>query len=214
MKRLLRPLLLAMAATMLLCMSAFAKTEGVHPEEGERVRFTKANSGDPLKIESVEGSNEYFKVTATGGTAGSEYLLLVLKQTGGAFAAPTQDNIIFVEQATADESGKVTFAKVYPTAIAMETPYEAHVTGDKLAYATSKAAFSYTYVTYTLGDVDDNGTINSTDALTALQIVGNLMDYTDIQYSAADVTKDGTVNASDVLDILKYVGDIIHEFGS
>lgn len=66
---------------------------------------------------------------------------------------------------------------------------------------------------YTLGDVDDNQQINTTDAYHALQIyagdsAGVTEDIDGILREAADVNKDGQVNTTDAFFILLYYANI------
>lgn len=60
-----------------------------------------------------------------------------------------------------------------------------------------------------LGDVNDDGYINSSDALQVLQISVEQIETTDEMLEAADVCKDTSINSIDALMILMYsVGDI------
>lgn len=52
-----------------------------------------------------------------------------------------------------------------------------------------------------LGDVDKNGAVNSSDALTVLNYAVGL--ESEIDTKLADINKDGQINSSDALDILK-----------
>ncbi len=64
----------------------------------------------------------------------------------------------------------------------------------------------------TLGDLDQDGSINSADALMVLKIAANLKEPTSDQQKAADINKDGKVNAADALLILKRAAGLITEF--
>ena len=63
--------------------------------------------------------------------------------------------------------------------------------------AAAKGAFLY-------GDVDSDGSINSSDALEVLKCSTKLVDFSRSQKALADVDMDGAVNSSDALEILKY----------
>ena len=67
-------------------------------------------------------------------------------------------------------------------------------------------------ITYILGSVDGNDTIDAKDALNVLKFAAKMGDFTEEQYMAADVNFDGTVNASDALKILQYAARIIDSF--
>ena len=57
---------------------------------------------------------------------------------------------------------------------------------------------------YTLGDVNNDGNINASDALQDLRHSVNEIQLAGTEFSAGDVTKDGKINASDALQILRY----------
>ena len=63
-----------------------------------------------------------------------------------------------------------------------------------------------------LGDVDDDGTINSGDAIITLRIAADLMQPTAQQHSAADVDGDGQVTSGDAILILRKAADLISSF--
>lgn len=65
---------------------------------------------------------------------------------------------------------------------------------------------------YTLGDVDDNGTINTTDARLTLQAAVSKIELDDIQKLAADVNNDGKVTATDARLILQRAVNKIDHF--
>lgn len=72
-------------------------------------------------------------------------------------------------------------------------------------YKDIKPAQSQTTVpapTYTLGDVNNDGVINSADALQVLQYSTDLVKLNSNQIKAADVDRDGYVNSKDALIIL------------
>ena len=83
---------------------------------------------------------------------------------------------------------------------------------DGLTYDLSKAVLNFkvsTSSSVTLGDVNKDGNINSTDALMVLQHAVGQKTLTGDAKTAADVTKDGNINSSDALKILQYsVGNI------
>ena len=65
-------------------------------------------------------------------------------------------------------------------------------------YVNSSAPSSY------YGDVDNNGKIEASDALMALQAYVKSRTLTDEQFTRADVDADGSVTASDALYILQF----------
>ncbi|MBQ7549078.1 MAG: dockerin type I repeat-containing protein, partial [Clostridia bacterium] len=61
----------------------------------------------------------------------------------------------------------------------------------------------------TIGDVNGDGNINSSDALMVLQHSVGLETLTGDRFTAADVNRDTVINSSDALMILQYsVGNI------
>jgi hypothetical protein len=63
----------------------------------------------------------------------------------------------------------------------------------------------------TLGDVNGDGKINTTDARVILQYSAGIESAKDIDTAAADVTKDGKVNTSDARKILQFAAGIVTE---
>lgn len=62
------------------------------------------------------------------------------------------------------------------------------------------------------GDVDFNGSVNSSDALMALQSSVGIITLSNEAFTAADVNADTAVNSSDALLILQHATDIITQF--
>jgi hypothetical protein len=149
-----------------------------------------------------------YTVTYSGAAAGNYYVIFVLDGKDSS-SVPTEGNILYIDQAQADENGVVTF-EAYPTNVTSGgriyiTKYDPQATG-LLRLA------SYTYYTpYTLGDVNNNGEITAYDALLALQISVGRPGFTERHILAADVNKSGEVTTFDALRILQYsVGRIEH----
>ena len=63
-----------------------------------------------------------------------------------------------------------------------------------------------------IGDVNENGSIDTTDALYVLQKTVALRELTPAQSVTADVNADGQVNATDALRILQYTVELIDGF--
>ena len=96
--------------------------------------------------------------------------------------------------------------------------YDADGNFEILDYPTSYMNNPYLYSDYilprpvTLGDINDNGSIDATDALLALQHSVQLTTLEGDRFTAADVNRNGTVDASDALLILQHSVDLIDEF--
>lgn len=85
----------------------------------------------------------------------------------------------------------------------------------KVEKATTNAKFNSATLTFTgleLGDINDDGNINSTDALIVLKDVVELEKIPSEHRTSADTTKDGKVNSNDALQILLFTVGKITKF--
>lgn len=145
-------------------------------------------------------------VEATGLESGKQYLLLVLSGTG----APTEGNIAYIDQAAAGADGSISF-HAYPSALTSGT-YRVYIVGGSRAFSAGPAATFQVDQKYTLGDVDNNGKIDSADALLVLQHAVDQITLTETQQLAANVVKDANIDSADALKILQYAVDLITSF--
>ena len=149
---------------------------------------------------------EKITLTYNGAKNGDFHLILALS---GDSRIPTADNMVYIDQKTADNSGTVTFT-VFPSQMKSGTYhiYQSNSSGNGL-----KDVLSFTYYqSYMLGDVDSNGVINSDDALRILQYRSGKITLTASELAAANVTiGDDIVNSDDALRILQFrAGQIDH----
>lgn len=204
MKRRLLALLLAVLTLTMLTAAAFAEdTEvlGVYNVTGP---LTVTNG---TKDGGFYAGADTFELNCTGLTG--EYSLVLL--LAGDSAVPTEGNIQYIDQ-TSVESGKVAFT-LKPKALT-EGTYNVYIsTTDK---ALKKVA-SFKYgekPEYTLGDVNNDGSIDAADALLVLQHAvgqeGRIL--TGTYFSAADINKDSVVDAVDALLILKRAAGLTTDF--
>lgn len=212
MKKLLRTLLLAAALTALLCVSALAadSTVSITDQTGATL-MPKTAAGEAIKEKDGKYENAAkFDVNATG-TQGSQYLLLVLRDQ----KVPTEQNIVYINQAAAGEDGKLAFTgsdAAYPMTMTSGT-YYVYLVGDGKSFDATKADASFTYEAgYTLGDVDGNGRIQALDALCVLKHVANVEMLNATGKLAADVDNNGKIQALDALTILQFVAGVIPKF--
>ena len=217
MRKFLRILLLTAVLAGALCVSALAAepTEagvyGMTTETGITVTPQKAD-GTAIDASTQGDYSGYyagavkFGVEATGLTAGSQYLLLMVSGDG----APRADNIVYIDQQAADANGTVAFT-AYPQALGKGS-YRIFLLGGDQTLNSGPAASFQAYVPYTLGDVDNNGKIQAVDALAVLRHVAKIETLDDTASLAADVDCDGKVKAVDALAILRYVAKIIDHF--
>lgn len=219
MKRLLRSLLLGAILSALLCVGALA-ADG-EPVKGGIYNISE-NTDVTLTPKDASGSSipagtdtsisgDYYanavklEVKAEKLAENQQYLLLVLKGEG----VPTADNIAYIDQAAA-QNGSVSFA-AYPKELTKGT-YHVYLVGGGTAFAQSQvASFEYDKK-YTLGDVNEDGEIDSRDALRTLRGAAGIITLTPNQAKAADVNKDDEIDSRDALRILRYVANLITEF--
>lgn len=211
MKKLLRTLLLAAALTALLCVSALAADSAVSNVTGN-ILTPKTAEGAEIKADT-NGKYENavkFDVNATG-TKGSQYLLLVLRDQN----VPTEQNIVYINQAAAGEDGELVFTgsdAAYPMTMTSGT-YYVYLVGDGKEFSASDPAASFTYEAgYTLGDVDGDGRIQALDALCVLKHVANVEMLNATGKLAADVDNNREIQALDALTILQFVAGVIPKF--
>ena len=217
MRKFLRILLLTAVLAGALCVSALAAepTEagvyGMTTETGITVTPQKAD-GTAIDASTQGDYSGYyagavkFGVEATGLKAGSQYLLLMVSGDG----APGADNIVYIDQQAADANGTVAFT-AYPQALGKGS-YRIFLLGGEQTLSSGPAASFQAYVPYTLGDVNDDGTIDSADALEALLFFVESKTPTETERLAADVNKDGTIDSYDALQMLRYFVEEIHSF--
>lgn len=230
MKKLRNALLLAGVLAALLCITALAETQQftqggfyvtdkasgvtITPQTatGETVSSTSANVDGQEGYESFYPGSVKMEVTYSGSiAAGENYVVLLVEGD----ALPTVDNAIYyIDQTTTASTGAITF-NVYPMDIAEQKALTLYITSDKEGFSTIKISMgyapagSYEVQPYTLGDVNEDGKINSVDALLNLQASVGKITLSASAKLAADVNLDGTVNSVDALRILQYsVGKI------
>ena len=120
-------------------------------------------------------------------------------------AEPTGKNLKYINQVTSD-GGSVVF-DVYPSELVSGKTYYVSMSSNAES-SDSKglvniASFKY-FESFTLGDVNDDGSIDSTDARWALQHYVGLRTLDSTQFLAADVNFDNLVDSSDARMILQY----------
>lgn len=221
MKRLLRSLLLGAILSALLCVGALAADSepvkgGIYNIKSSNVTLKPNTEATTDTVDGTEYTDYYanavkFDVKAEKLAENQQYLLLVLKggADGSAPGVPTADNIAYIDQMAATETG-VDFT-AYPKELT-KGKYYVYLVGGGTAFAQSQvASFEYDKK-YTLGDVNDDGAIDSEDALMALEIFIETKIPTERERLAANVNRDETVDSVDGLLILKYFVEEISSF--
>lgn len=218
MKKRSRLLLAGVALAAALSIGALAADEpvkgGIYDlKPGQNVTLTPQTEDETAIPVGKDGNTEgYYAnavrmgVEATGLESGKQYLLLVLSGEG----APTEGNIAYIDQAAAGADGSISF-NAYPSALTTGT-YRVYIVGGSRAFSAGPAATFQVDQKYTLGDVDNNGKIDSADALLVLQHAVDQITLTETQQLAANVVKDANIDSADALKILQYAVDLITSF--
>ena len=196
-KSMTRVLLLALILA-LLCVGAMAAgdkdTTTVTPAESKIYTVTPLDKNDEPLTAKEDGhfeDVEKFQLTYTATEAGEQLVMLLLNGT-----APTKDNIYYIDQQSS-MGGTCTFT-IYPKQLTSGT-YKLIV-----ASQNSDTAATIEYeAAYVLGDVNNDGRVNSQDASWTLQIALKKLTPTATQKLAADVNLDGKVNSQDASYILQ-----------
>lgn len=227
MKRLLRSLLLGAILSALLCVGALAAESepvkgGIYDISGSVTLTPKDASDKTIEKGSSDGvaTDGYyanavkFDVKAENLTENQQYLLMVLKggADGSAPGVPTADNIAYIDQMAATETG-VSFT-AYPKELTKGT-YHVYLVGGGTAFADSQvASFEYDKK-YTLGDVNEDGMINVLDAMDVIYHIVGTKTLNETQMLAANVLRggsDNTINVKDAMQIIYYIVGTITSF--
>ncbi len=214
MKRLLRSLLLGAILSALLCVGALAAESepvkgGIYNIKSSNVTLTPNTKATKDTVDGTEYTDYYanavkFDVKAEKLAENQQYLLLVLKggADGSAPGVPTADNIAYIDQMAATETG-VDFT-AYPKELT-KGKYYVYLVGGGTAFAQSQvASFEYDKK-YTLGDVNEDGDIDIKDVAELLNHVVKNKTLTENAFLAADVEKDGEIDIRDAAKILNYI---------
>ena len=176
-------------------------------KSGYTVSLKTANGGAAAAYTGIVG-NSYTgtvyenaaKLTLTfTGQAGKQYMVFLLEGK----EVPTEDSIQYINQAAGTVT--VTF-EIYPKDLKAEGEYHLYVSGTDLDYtevATFSVTKSWEKAPYTLGDVNQDGKVDSIDALRILQVTGGLYELTETERLAADMNRDGEIDSIDALLILQ-----------
>ncbi len=219
MKKLLRSLLLAAVLTTVLCVGALAAdgdptVDGIYNVNVEAADTLTPQDASGTAVSATNEGGAYsafykgavkLSVDVSDLQNGEQYLLLIVKN--GTNGALTGDSIYYIAQAAATDS-KVAFT-AYPKTMSSGS-YTVYLTGGgrTISSGAKVGSFDY-YQAYTLGDVNEDGTIDSVDALKILQNWVGKIDLKSNQKLAADVNKDNAIDSVDALKILQlWIGKI------
>lgn len=189
MKRRILALLLAVLMLTMLTAAAFAAdTLGVFNVKGPLTVKNGTQDG------SFYANADTFELNCTGLTG--EYSLVLLLE--GDSKVPTSSNIQYIDQLSVT-GGKATFT-LKPRALTTGTYHIYVSTSDKPL--AEIASFAYgEEPEYTLGDVNNDGSIDTIDALWILQ---HYVKKRTLSLSVADVDGSGEIDTIDALKVLQY----------
>lgn len=188
MKHRVRKLALLLVLALLLSTLALA---------ADKATVTPAND---VELAFIDETQNNLTLTKTGLTPGGMYLVLVLKGTD---TVPTESNILYINQATADEKGTVTFDNVYPSSLVDSTVY---LSGTRLDGLTKMGEIDLKVM---LGDVDGNQSVQVGDAALLMRYISKIeTSLTSAQLAAGDIDGNGTVEIGDVALLLRYIAKL------
>ena len=219
MKRRILALLLAVLTLTALTAAAFAADTTAETLGAFNL---KADPGYTLTVVGggtgtggfYAGANR-FTLTCDG-LDGDYSLVLLLKEdeeqadgTEG-IPTPTENNLQYIDQQNINTAKKATF-DLFPKSLEKGV-YNVYVSTDSVNL-TQVASLEYgEKPPYTLGDVDGEDGITTTDAVLVLQHVAEKETLTGGNFSAADVDKNGKIDTTDAILILQYVAEKIKSF--
>lgn len=206
MKKRTTTVILCAALICILCVSAYALDsvdKGIGPITNPITGITvTADTGSSGTIDGVNVVDaEKLFLSYPDAEAGANYMVFLLK---GETGAPTDANIAYINQKTADANG-VSFT-IFPNSMSKGS-YRVILTcatDPSVDFNTPVATFSY-YQRYKLGDVDGENGVNSYDASLILQYLVGTYDFIGSGALAADVDGENGVNSYDASLILQHL---------
>lgn len=137
-------------------------------------------------LNSENLSNSY---SATDLLAGQEYLFIAVKNEN-AENLLSSDNLLYIDQQTADESGKVQFSYKLPDSV---------MSGIELLFGRGISSGQK----YNLGDINKDGKVNLNDAKILLKGAVGIITLTDEQKKVSDINNDTKINLNDAKLLLR-----------
>jgi hypothetical protein len=216
MKKILQAALMTSVLAVLMCTTALAAdtvTQGIYDAEPVGQNVSIALDGDTSEAEiggetKTVTETEQLQLTYSSAENGSYYLVLVLDDDTG---IPTADNIVYIDQLTAS-GDSVTF-NIYPSRLEPGKAYTIGLSGSdaNLTGLTQVASYRY-YVAYTLGDVNNDGTIDVSDVMAVINHIVEITSLSGNQLLAADTTGNQVVDVSDAMKIVNYIVGVVSNF--
>ena len=202
MKKLIRILLVTVIAVLALCCVAMAVEADPPYVEGTVTGATiTLASGN----EKVDATYENAAITA-----GGQYMFFLVKANGVGAYIPGETSIIYMNQVTATASGTVSITGMFPQKL---DDCAVMISGTGLAAPQILGYVVVPEPPYTLGDVNSDEYIDSTDAMLIKQHtagIGSPLDETALL--AGNVNGDSFTDATDAMYIMQYTASIITKF--
>ena len=152
----------------------------------------------------------------TGASNGRQYLVTA-QADGGEVAAPTEENLIYIDQ-TAASAGEVSYV-IAPKEVKPDQVYSIYLSSnaDDIPEYTQVATFGIglednSLDSVVLGDVNEDGNITAQDAALALDYAVRNAEPDERQFKAADVDESGRITAQDAAQILDFAVQNITAF--
>ena len=211
MKRRILALLLAVLTLTALTAAAFAADTTTETLGAFNL---KDSEGYTLTVVGTEATGGFYKGATRfqltcNGLPGKYSLVLLLKegkdQADGTEGVPTPTvyNLQYIDQQNINTAKKATF-DLFPKSLERGV-YNVYVSTDRVKLE-KVASFEYnTEPEYMPGDADDNGKVNSNDAVAVLLYVVDKYEMSAKQLLAANVNGDNKVDANDAVGILLHV---------
>ena len=196
-----------LAAAALL---TFTCTGALAADDGLKVLVVKDYQD---KVTCEVGAARRITLTYTGASNGRQYLVTA-QADGGEKAAPTEDNLIYIDQ-TAAASGQVSYT-IAPKSVQSDKVYSIYLSSnaEDIPQYTQVATFGVglkdtSLDSVNLGDVNEDEKINAADAAMVLQFAVGKAEPDERQFKAADVDENEKISAADAAQILSFaVGKI------
>ena len=195
MKRKITALFLAALTLLTLSTAALADDTALG------AYHVQSKTGYTFRVDGVESDGGFYEnantFTLTCSNTSGETLVYLVEGSG----VPTEQNLQYI-----DQSGTDTTFTLKPKGLEADKTYRVYVsTASK--EPTEAASFSYgEKPSYTLGDVNEDGYIDTVDALWILQCY---VKKRELSLDCADVNHDGMIDTVDALKVLQfYVGKI------
>jgi hypothetical protein len=205
MKKIIGILLMVIALSSLLAVTAFAAGPGSSVVKG-------GSSPNWTYTATLDGNDPKTPTTIQNGDM---FVLIVLKssalpQGGGFPSSLTADAILYIDQMTATTTDASNDTIVFPNFIPMtDTNGKAFIAGGSLNAPVSVGTLGGQVL---WGDINNDTSSNSTDAGLALRYSSGIITLSSDAVARGDVNGDKSLNSTDAALILRHSSGIITKF--